>query len=46
MIRYMQTLGKQPVWGADIDNPASWRLAQKLGFEVVDTLVLLEAPHL
>lgn len=38
MIRHMQTQGKQPVWQADEENPASWRLAQKLGFVQVDTL--------
>lgn len=40
MIRYMQTLGKQPVWQAFDDNPASWRLARKLGFVSVDELAL------
>lgn len=42
MIRHMQGQGKQPVWGAVDENPASWRLAQKLGFEPVDELVLFE----
>ena len=40
MIRHMHALGKQPVWGAVEENPASWRLAQKLGFVQVDELVL------
>jgi len=42
MIRYMQTQGKQPVWQALENNPASWRLAQKLGFVPVDELVLFQ----
>lgn len=42
MIRYMRTRGKQPVWGALENNPASWRLAEKLGFVPVDALTLLE----
>lgn len=42
LIRYMQTQGQQPVWGAVEENPASWRLAQKLGFVAVDELVLFE----
>jgi hypothetical protein len=42
MIRYMQTQGKQPVWQAVEENPASWRLAQKLGFVPVDDLALFE----
>lgn len=40
MIRYMYMQGKRPVWQALEDNPASWRLAQKLGFVPVDELVL------
>jgi RimJ/RimL family protein N-acetyltransferase len=42
MIRHMQAQGKQPVWGALEENPASWRLAQKLGFAPVDDIVLFE----
>ncbi|MBC8162178.1 MAG: GNAT family N-acetyltransferase [Roseiflexaceae bacterium] len=42
MIRHMQTQGKQAVWQALENNPASWRLAQKLGFTLVDELVLFE----
>jgi GNAT superfamily N-acetyltransferase len=40
MIRYMHAQGKRPVWQALEDNPASWRLAQKLGFVPVDKLML------
>jgi len=40
MIRSMHAQGKHPVWQALKDNPASWRLAQKLGFVPVDELVL------
>lgn len=39
MVRHMQAQGKEPVWQAAEDNPASWRLAEKLGFEPVDELV-------
>jgi len=45
MIRYMQTQGKHPVWQAFEDNPASWRLAQKLGFVPVDELALFMRPE-
>jgi GNAT superfamily N-acetyltransferase len=44
LIRHMQTLGKQPVWGALEENPASWRLAQKLGFVAMDALAIFEPP--
>lgn len=44
MIRHMQAQGKQPVWQAVEENPASWRLAEKLGFVAVDELALFEAP--
>ncbi|GAC1544042.1 MAG: hypothetical protein NVS2B7_18130 [Herpetosiphon sp.] len=44
MIRHMQTQGKQPVWDALASNPASWRLALKLGFVPVDELALFEPP--
>jgi hypothetical protein len=40
MIRHMARQGKQPVWAALEENPASWRLAWKLGFAVVDELAL------
>lgn len=46
MVRHMGEQGKQPVWGAAEDNPASWRLARKLGFVPVDELALLQAPGL
>ena len=42
MIRYMYPMEKQPVWQAIADNPPSWRLAQKLGFEPIDELALFE----
>ncbi len=42
MIRHMQAQGKRPVWGAVEENPASWRLAHKLGFVPVDELALFE----
>lgn len=42
LIRHMQALGKRPVWGAVEENPASWRLAAKLGFVPVDELALFE----
>jgi RimJ/RimL family protein N-acetyltransferase len=42
MIRHMDTQDKQPVWQAVEENPASWRLAQKLGFVPVDELALFE----
>lgn len=42
MARHMAAQGKQPVWQALEENPASWRLAEKLGFEAVDELVMLE----
>jgi RimJ/RimL family protein N-acetyltransferase len=44
MIHHMQTQGKHPVWQATEDNPASWRLAQKIGFAPVDELVLFKPP--
>ncbi|HVE78271.1 MAG TPA: GNAT family N-acetyltransferase [Gemmatimonadaceae bacterium] len=40
MIRHMEARGRRPVWGAVEENPASWRLARKLGFEPVDELAL------
>ncbi len=42
LIRHLQAQGKQPVWGAVEDNPASWKLARKIGFEPVDELALFE----
>ncbi len=40
MLRYMLKKGKQPVWGAVESNLTSLRLAEKLGFEVMDELYL------
>jgi GNAT superfamily N-acetyltransferase len=40
LIRHMWARGKRPVWQAVEENPASWRLAQKLGFVPVDELAL------
>ena len=45
MIRHMQGRAKAPVWGAVEENPASWRLALKLGFTPVDSIVLFEPPR-
>jgi GNAT superfamily N-acetyltransferase len=42
MIRHMHARGRQAVWQATDDNPASWRLAHKLGFVQVDELTLFE----
>jgi RimJ/RimL family protein N-acetyltransferase len=42
LIRHMDALGKRAVWGAVEENPASWRLAEKLGFVPVDELALFE----
>jgi GNAT superfamily N-acetyltransferase len=41
MIDHMHRLNKHPVWGAELTNLASTRLAEKLGFRPVDSLVLL-----
>jgi RimJ/RimL family protein N-acetyltransferase len=45
LIHHMRALGKQPVWGSDVANPASWRLARKLGFVAVDEVALFEPPE-
>ena len=42
LIRCLHQEGKQPVWASLEENPASWQLARKLGFEPVDALVLFE----
>lgn len=42
MIEHMRAHGRQPVWAALENNPPSLRLARKLGFVPVDTLVLFE----
>lgn len=44
LIRHMKEQGREPVWAAIDENPASWRLARKIGFEQVDELVLFEPP--
>jgi hypothetical protein len=41
----MDASGKQAVWGAVEENPASWLLAQKLGFVAVDEIALFEPPE-
>ncbi len=41
MIRHMRAQGKEPVWASLVDNPPSWKLARKLGFEEMDSLVML-----
>ncbi len=41
MIHHMHAQGRQPVWMAVEENPASWRLAEKLGFDMVDRMVML-----
>ena len=40
MTAHMRGLGREPVWCAADDNPASLSLARKLGFEVVDQLFI------
>lgn len=45
LIHHFQAQGKRPVWQALESNPASWRLAQKLGFVMVDELALWESPE-
>lgn len=42
LIRHMAAKGKRPVWQAVEENPASWQLAQKLGFVPMDELVMFE----
>lgn len=42
LIRHYQAQNLQPVWAAVEENPASWRLAQKIGFTHIDDLVLFE----
>jgi GNAT superfamily N-acetyltransferase len=43
MARHLAPTGRRPVWSAAEDNPASLRLASKLGFEPVDELFLWPA---
>jgi GNAT superfamily N-acetyltransferase len=45
LIHHMRAMGKQPVWGSDVANPASWMLARKLGFVPVDEIALFEPPE-
>ena len=46
MVAEMRRRGKEPVWAAEETNPASLRLAAKLGFVPVDELMLFQpAPH-
>lgn len=40
LARQMQQKGKSVVWQALESNPASWHMAQKLGFTKVDTLAI------
>jgi len=46
MIEHMSREGKQPVWGAEEVNVASMRLAAKLGFEVVDKIMVFHAKEI
>lgn len=39
-INFMHKKGKRPIWGAEESNPASIKLAQKLGFKAIDRLYL------
>lgn len=41
MIRDERAQGREPVWGADEDNAASLRLAERLGFVPVDALYVI-----
>ncbi len=38
LIRDERAQGREPVWGADIENVASRRLAKRLGFEPIDEI--------
>jgi RimJ/RimL family protein N-acetyltransferase len=42
MIRHMAGKHLRPVWGALEQNPASWRLACRLGFTATDELAVFE----
>lgn len=44
VIEHMRIAGKEPVWGALASNVASARLAAKLGFVPVDTIVVFARP--
>ena len=41
-VRLMRGQGKEPVWQAELNNPPSWRLAEKLGFEPIDELAFFQ----
>lgn len=45
MVKLMSGQGKRPVWGAEESNIASIRLARKLGFELIDQLVVFHLPE-
>lgn len=45
LIHHMRALGKQPVWASVVENPASWKLARKLGFVPVDEVALFDPPE-
>lgn len=42
LIDHMKKLGKKPVWGAEDSNIPSLRLAARLGFEIVDKLIVFK----
>jgi GNAT superfamily N-acetyltransferase len=44
MIAFHAARGRRPVWGAAASNPASARLAEKLGFRPIETVSLLTRP--
>lgn len=44
MIRRMAKGGRRPVWCALEENPASWKLAEKLGFVAEDEIMIFERP--
>lgn len=45
MVEHMRAQGLAPVWGAADGNPASWRLAARLGFKPVDRLSMFSPPE-
>ncbi|WP_309642952.1 GNAT family N-acetyltransferase [Phenylobacterium sp.] len=44
MIAHMGAQGRAAVWDAVEDNPASWKLAEKLGFTRMDEIAIFTAP--
>ena len=44
LIRRLAKVGKRPVWGATASNAPSARLAAKLGFTPVDSLMVFMRP--